>query len=171
MSQPYIGEIRMVGFNFAPIGWAQCDGSLLPISQNEVLFAVLGTTYGGDGQSTFALPDMRGRIPVHQGSGPGLSPRVVGQTFGSESVTLLASQMPAHGHALAAASGGVRSAAASGALLASGESDAWTRAAADGQMAGNALALAGGSQPHENMQPFACVNFIIALWGIFPTSN
>ncbi|MDZ3824356.1 MAG: tail fiber protein [Pseudoxanthomonas sp.] len=169
MSQPYLGEIRMVGFNFAPVGWAHCDGSLLPISQNQALFALIGTTYGGNGQTTFALPDMRGRIPVHQGAGPLLSPRPLGQAFGSETVSLLASQMPAHGHALAAASGGVRSAAASGALLASGESDTWTRATADGLMAANALATAGGSQPHENMQPFACVNFIIALSGIFPT--
>src|SRR3982751_6487214 len=110
MSNPFLGEIRMAGFNFAPRGWAFCAGQLLPISQNDALFALVGTTYGGDGQTTFGMPDLRGRVPINQGQGPGLSNYVMGQMSGTESVTLITAQIPPHSHAINAASGGARSA-------------------------------------------------------------
>ncbi|HEU4612084.1 MAG TPA: tail fiber protein [Kofleriaceae bacterium] len=172
MSQPFIGEIRMVGFNFAPRGWAFCAGQLLPISQYDALFALIGTIYGGDGQSTFALPNMAGRLPVHQGQGPGLSNYVIGEAAGTESVALVAQQIPQHAHSVIAASGGTRSASPSGNMLGSGEADVYTRGtAAPVNMAPNAIAPSGGSQPHDNMQPYLCINFVIALEGIFPSRN
>jgi microcystin-dependent protein len=172
MADPFIGEIRMAGFNFAPSGWAMCEGQLLSIAQNTALFALLGTQFGGNGQTTFALPDLRGRLPIHRGQGPGLSPRSIGEVLGSEQVTLTASQMPGHSHVLAAASDGARTATAAGNLLASGEADLFSRdGGANVAMAADAIAPAGGSQPHANLQPYLCVTFIIALFGIFPPRN
>lgn len=171
MAQPYIGEIRLFAGNFAPVGWAFCDGSILPISQNEALFNLIGTTYGGDGQSTFALPDMRGRVPVHQGQGPGLSLHVIGELAGSEQVTLIPSQLPSHNHVL--------NATTTAASSASGVTGSLTGTAATtnfygstpggGALAPQALANTGGSQPHNNMAPFLGLSFIIALFGIFPS--
>lgn len=172
MSDPFIGEIRMAGFNFAPNGWALCQGQLLSIAQNTALFALLGTQYGGNGQTTFGLPDLRGRLPIHYGQGPGLSQRFIGEVFGEEQVTLTPTQIPGHSHTLVAASDGVRSTAPAGNLLASGEADLYSRdSAAPVAMAATSIGPAGGSQPHGNLQPYLCMNFIIALTGIFPPRN
>jgi microcystin-dependent protein len=172
MSDPFIGEIRMAGFNFAPVGWALCQGQLLSIAQNSALFALLGTQFGGNGQTTFGLPDLRGRLPIHYGQGPGLSPRSMGELFGEEQVILLPAQMPGHSHGLVAATDGERRDSPAGNLLASGEADLYSRAGADPvAMAGTAIGAAGGSQPHGNLQPYLCLNFIIALEGIFPPRN
>lgn len=173
MSSPFIGEIRLVGFNFPPLGWAQCDGQLLPISQNTALFSLLGTQFGGNGVSTFGLPDLRGRVPIHQGQGPGLSPYVMGQMAGSENTTLLASQMPAHNHLINAnTGGGTQASPANGfpAVESTGTSLNYA-AAQDTTMAPPAVSIAGGNQPFSNVQPYLCVNFVIALQGIFPSRN
>ncbi|MGZ8215218.1 MAG: phage tail protein [Methylosarcina sp.] len=175
MSEPFIGEIRMVGFNYAPQGWALCDGQLLSIAQNSALFALLGTTYGGNGQTTFALPDLRGRVPLHPGQGPGLSPYILGQSSGVESVTLTANQMPAHSHAIAANSNPGEVDSPSGNFAAgiadpnSGTPLNAFAASANATMNPTVVGAAGGSQPHTNLQPSLCVNFIIALEGIFPS--
>jgi microcystin-dependent protein len=173
MSQPFVGEIRMFGFNFAPSGWHACDGSLLAISQNEALFALLGTTYGGDGVNTFGLPDFRGRIPIHQGQGPGLSPYVIGQASGSENVTVTVNQMPQHSHVLSAATAGTRTTVPMSNYLGSGEADIYNHdtVAALASLAPNELGISGGSQAHSNLQPLLCVNFSISLFGIFPSRN
>ena len=166
MSNPFVGEIRMFGGNFAPSGWAFCDGQLLPIAEYIALFALLGTTYGGNGQTTFALPDLRARVPVHQGTGPGLSTRVIGEAGGSQQVTLSVQQIPAHTHQMLAARNGERTLSPVGALHAIGEADLFASAAPDALQ--SPLSAVGGSQPHENEQPVRCVNFIISLFGIFP---
>ncbi|MBZ0223839.1 MAG: phage tail protein [Dokdonella sp.] len=172
MSEPFIGEVRMFGFNFAPVGWQFCDGSLLQIADYDALFMLIGTTYGGDGMTTFAVPDLRGRAPLHQGTGFGLTGRVLGEIAGSESVTLSAQQLPAHAHALMAATSGTRSASAAGNMLGSGEADIYNRDNGHNQALSAAqVAASGGSQPHENMQPSLCVNFCISLFGIFPSQN
>lgn len=172
MSNPFLGEIRMVGFYFAPRGWAFCAGQSLSISQNDALYALVGTIYGGDGVTTFRLPDLRGRVPVSQGQGLGLSSYTIGQAAGTESVTLLVTQIPSHSHAIAAASGGTRSANPSGNLLGSGESDMYTHDGANpATLSANTIGVNGGSQPHANMQPYLSVNFIIALEGVFPSRN
>lgn len=172
MSNPFLGEIRMAGFNFAPRGWAYCAGQLLAISQNDALYALVGTTYGGDGVNTFGMPDMRGRLPINQGTGPGLSTYVIGQKAGTESVTLTTSQIPIHSHTINAASGGARSGSPSTTLLGSGEADVYNNdSASTVAMSPNAIAQSGGNQPHDNMQPYLCINFIIALEGIFPSRN
>ena len=167
MSSPYIGEIRMFGGNFAPVGWAFCDGSLLPISENDALFALIGTTYGGDGTNTFALPDLRGRIPVHVG--PGF---VLAQAGGTETVTLTTQQIPQHGH--------VAISSAAGTATANPGNNTWGIAAAntpytdqpfDSQMNAGALSPSGGNQPHDNMMPFLCINFILSLFGTFPSQS
>ncbi|MCU1356488.1 MAG: Tail Collar domain protein [Acidimicrobiales bacterium] len=165
MTEPMIGEIRMVGFTFAPRGWAMCNGQLLPISQNTALFSLLGTTYGGNGQTTFGLPDFRGRMPVHRGQGPGLANRDQGEAAGVEAVTLTTAEIPAHQHAGAASTGDPTSNRATGTAPA--------RGGAYGQPdgAGAAGSLVGGSQPHPNLPPYLVVNFIIALEGIFPSRN
>jgi microcystin-dependent protein len=175
MSEPFIGEIRMVGFTYAPQGWALCDGQLLSIAQNSALFALLGTTYGGNGQTTFALPDLRGRVPLHPGQGPGLSPYVLGQSSGAETVTLTATQIPAHNHTVAANSGSGSAENPVGNFPAAitdpntGAPFNAFAASANGTMNPTAVGIAGGSQPHTNLQPYLCVNFIIALEGIFPS--
>jgi microcystin-dependent protein len=176
MSEPFIGEIRMFGGNFAPRGWAFCDGQLLSIAQNTALFSLLGTTYGGNGQTTFALPDLRGRVPMHWGAGPGLTPRTLGESSGSETVTLLSSQMPAHNHAIGAHSGQGDTFSPEGAVNAAAV-DASQQplniysSSVNATMAAQTVGVAGGSQPHNNMQPFQCVSFIIALEGIFPSRS
>lgn len=167
MGTPYVGEIRMFGGNFAPAGWLFCDGSLISISENETLFQLIGTTYGGDGQETFALPDLRGRIPVHQGNS-----FVIGEMAGVEQVTLTTSQIPSHGHPLLASTSAGSDNNTSGKLLAQSPTvSAYVEAGTDGNLAANAISPVGGSQPHENMQPFLCINFIISLYGIFPSPS
>lgn len=171
MADPFVAEIRIFGFNFAPRGWAFCNGQLLPISQNTALFSLLGTTYGGNGQSNFALPNLQGCAPMHPGQGAGLSLRDLGETGGSETVTLLQSEMPFHDHSLAAQStplggtanptGNTLNRVASGNLYAVSNANLVS-------MAPEALAPAGGSLPHNNMMPYLTANFCIALQGIFP---
>jgi microcystin-dependent protein len=170
MADPFVAEIRIFPFNFAPKGWAWCDGQLLPLSQNTALFSLLGTTYGGDGKSNFALPDLQGRAPMHPGQGPGLSQHFLGETGGSETVTLLQSEMPAHPHGLRAdvvdqADTNVPSPTASYAQSAGGT---LYQSASNAQMAPQALAPAGGDQPHNNLQPYLTFYFNIALQGVFP---
>lgn len=171
MGQPYVGEIRMFAGNFAPAGWAFCNGSLMPIAENETLFNLIGTTYGGDGQQTFALPDLRGRLPMHQGGGPGLSPRVIGELGGSETVTLTSAQMPMHSHALRAASSLASLGAPVGTVLAKTSANSYDTAQPSVPMAASAIPVAGGSQPHTNMAPYCAVNYIISLFGIFPSQT
>ena len=173
MSDPYIGEIRMFGGNFAPQGWAFCDGQLLSISQYDVLFNLIGTTYGGDGVNTFGLPDLRGRIPIHMGTGAGLSPRTIGENGGSEQVTLNSNQLPTHSHPLMGTSSTASLKSPANALLAAPSNIDLYRPTAvpDQNMAANALGRDGGSGPHDNMQPYQCISFIIALEGIYPTQN
>ncbi|MCE3001454.1 MAG: tail fiber protein [Xanthomonadaceae bacterium] len=166
MSEPFIAEIRIVGFNFAPVGWALCDGQLLPISQNTALFSLLGTTFGGNGQTTFALPDLRGRAPMFDGQGPGLPPRVLGERGGTESVTLTVAEMPPHSHPVAVSTAVADRANPVGTRFGSTVDPVYT--AANPGLAAAAQGTAGGSQPHENMQPSLVLNFIIALQGIFP---
>ncbi|MCZ4318149.1 tail fiber protein [Aequorivita viscosa] len=169
--EPFLGEIVMFGGNFAPRGWALCDGQLLPISQNQALFSLLGTTYGGDGRTTFALPELRGRVAMHAGAGPGLSPRPLGQKSGVENVTLTTAQIPAHNHAvvLNAKEEGDKD-NPNGAYIAGDGTNAFG-ATSDIAMAAPQVGNTGGSQDHNNLQPFQCVNYIIALQGIFPSRN
>lgn len=176
MSAYFVGEIRMFGGNFAPAGWAFCDGSLLPISENEVLFNLIGTTYGGDGQSTFALPDLRGRVAVHQGQGPGLSTKVIGEMAGTETVTLSVQQIPAHSHGVQASANPGTSSTPAGNVVANGSSTSINvyRNPADlatSQVTLNAATIAqgGGGQPHDNLQPTLTISYIISLYGIFPS--
>lgn len=165
MAQPYVGELRMFGGNFAPAGWEFCHGQLLPISENEVLFQLIGTTYGGDGQNTFGLPDLRGRLPVHFGGG-----FVLAETGGSEAVTVTVPQIPAHAHGFLASTDGASSPNPAGHVLA--ESVATTPYFAGPPavaLAAQSVLNTGGSQPHSNLQPFLCINYIISLFGIFPS--
>jgi microcystin-dependent protein len=166
MANPYVGEIRLFGGNFAPQGWMFCDGSVLPIAENETLFNLIGTTYGGDGQQTFALPDLRGRVPVHQSAG-----FVIGQVAGVETVTLNAASTPRHTHVLrgssAAATGGVPG----NAVLAATTVASYGPGPATVPMANAAVTPQGGSAPHENMAPFGAVSYIISLFGIFPSQT
>ncbi|HWE63358.1 MAG TPA: tail fiber protein [Chloroflexota bacterium] len=169
MSQSFIGEIRMFGGNFAPVGWAFCDGSLLAIDQNDALFNLIGTTYGGDGQSTFALPNLQGRIPIHQG--PGFT---LGQTGGAETVTLTRNQMPIHTHTAVADSNNATTGSPVGnvwAAVTSNLTKAYATTAGATPMNAGALATVGGSQPHDNMKPYLAVNFIISLFGTFPSQS
>jgi microcystin-dependent protein len=162
---PYVGEIRIFAGNFAPSGWMFCDGQLLPISQNETLFQLIGTTYGGDGQSTFALPDLRGRLPLHQGNN-----FLLAETGGAEEITLTTQQIPAHTHALMASTGpGTQNAPANSVTAASPSVTLYVGDVPDSNMAPNAVSATGGSQPHTNFQPYLCVNFIISLFGLFPS--
>jgi microcystin-dependent protein len=174
MSEPFIGEIRMVGFNFAPRGWALCNGQLLPIASNEALFSLLGTIYGGDGRTTFGLPNLQGRVPMHQGAGAGLTPRVIGETAGQEAVTLLESQLPAHTHKARASSLKGNTNSPVGRVWskdAGVQSATYTSSAADADMGPSAIASAGGGAPHDNMPPYLVVNFVIALQGIYPARD
>jgi microcystin-dependent protein len=168
MGQPYIGEIRIFAGNFPPNGWLFCDGQTLSISDNDALFALIGTTYGGDGESTFNLPDLRGRIPIHQAAN-----YTLGQPGGTEVVTLTVNQMAAHPHNLMAAQSPGNQNAPSGSLLAEspGGVKPYIEGPAQTPMSNAAVVPVGGSQPHENCQPFLCVNFIISLFGIFPQQS
>lgn len=169
MPAPFVGEIRIFAGNFAPTGWAFCNGQLLPISQNTALFSILGTTYGGDGRSTFALPDLQGRVPMQPGQGLGLTPRLLGEKLGSETHTLTVPEVPAHTHALSANSGNGNDDAPGGRVMARSPAGIPQFAAApDAVMSAGAVAAAGGGQPHNNMQPYLALNFIICLSGIFP---
>ena len=170
MADPFVAEVRIFPFNFAPKGWAFCQGQLLPLSQNTALFSLLGTTYGGDGKSTFALPNMEGNACMHPGQGPGLSLHDLGETGGSQTVTLLESEIPAHAHA-------VRASTDDADLKAPSSNRSWARgnpgfiyfnAAPNVAMSDQALAPAGGAQPHNNLQPYLTLNFCIALQGVYP---
>jgi len=167
MAQPYVGEIRMFGGNFAPAGWMFCEGQLLPISEYETLFNLIGTTYGGDGQSTFALPDLRGRVPLHFGNGFTLA-----ETGGVETVTLTASQIPAHAHAMLATTSASNDANAANNLASQASAFfPYSNVNPTATMAAQAISATGGSQPHNNFQPYLCVDFIISLFGIFPSQT
>jgi len=171
MSDPFVGEIRIFGFNFAPTGWALCNGQLMPISQNTALFSLLGTMYGGDGKSSFALPNLQGSAPLNQGQGPGLAPRAIGERGGESSVTLIQSEMPLHSHPIACDSGTAANAAPTSGMWATtgrGRPMPYSSNAPNTPMSGQALAVAGGGQPHNNMPPYLALNFCIALQGIFP---
>ena len=177
MSSPYIGEIRMFGGSFAPVGWAMCAGQLMPISENDALFTLIGTTYGGDGQETFGLPDLQGRVPVHTGGALGY---VLGEKGGVESVTLTTQQIPIHTHApTAVAGGGGGTTNVPGATTVLADANTTTTntylnpfAGANQIQLNNAsIGIAGGSQPHDNFQPTLCLTYIISLFGIFPTQN
>ncbi len=171
MADPFVAEIRIFPFNFAPKGWAWCDGQLLPLSQNTALFSLLGTTYGGNGKSNFALPDLQGRAPMHPGQGPGLSLHDLGETGGSETVSLLESEIPAHAHALRAASdfADLQTPSPARSLARSQNANAYRNTAQSlTALSPSALAPAGGDQPHNNMQPYLTFYFNIALQGVFP---
>lgn len=176
MSDPFLGQIIMFGGNFAPRGWALCDGQLLPISQYSALFSILGTTYGGDGRTTFALPDMRGRVSIHAGNGPGLSDYQLGQKGGSETNTLTTNQLPSHNHHLNIYNGQGSSPEGSNKTLAGTGTTVppegtWTDNSPNATAESNAVASTGGGQPVNNIQPYLTVNYIIALQGVFPSRS
>jgi microcystin-dependent protein len=174
MSEPFIATIIMFGGNFNPRGWALCNGQLLSIAQNTALFSILGTTYGGNGQTTFGLPDLRGRVPIHPGQGPGLSPYSLGQVSGTESITLNVNQMPSHNHNVAPFSNSSEGGAATpaGGFMGKTGGDAIYAPAHDNTpMGATPSSMTGGNQPTTIIQPYLCVNFIIALEGIFPSRN
>jgi microcystin-dependent protein len=177
MSNPFVAEIRIFPFTFAPKGWAFCDGQLLPISQNTALFSLLGTTYGGDGKSTFALPDLQGAAPMQQGQGSGLSQRFLGEMSGVETVTLLTSEMPVHNHSMMAHSTAGTNANVSNAVLANaswvsgtsfGAVNAYSTTVPADTLMSQTLAISGGSLPHNNLQPYLTLNFCIAMQGVYP---
>jgi microcystin-dependent protein len=174
MSEPFLGEIRMTGWNFASRGWALCNGQLMSIAQNTALFSLLGTTYGGDGITTFALPNLQGRVPIHQGQGPGLTNRTIGEVGGAESVTLLQTQMPAHNHLVSASQSA--DGTSPGNSFPGNDSRGTPlnvyNSTSDGTVMNPAMiSSSGGNQPHDNMQPYLCVSFMIALEGIFPSRS
>jgi microcystin-dependent protein len=178
MSNPFVAEIRIFPFNFAPKGWAFCDGQLLPLSQNTALFSLLGTTYGGDGKSNFALPNMQGNAPMHPGQGPGLSLHDLGEMSGTETITLLESEIPPHSHSLAASPNQASAANPTSNTLAKGFWDTgqgqtgavnlYSTQPPTVTLSGNAIGPAGGNQPHNNLMPYLTLNFCIALQGVFP---
>ena len=172
MSNPYIGEIRMFGGNFAPAGWAFCAGQLMPISENDALFTLIGTTYGGDGQETFGLPNLSGRTPVHMGQGPTISQTyVIGEMAGVESVTLTTQQIPIHNHAfLPSTTISAETNPTNNVISQSSQATIYISDQPNVNMA-NRVGPTGGSQPHENMQQYLCIQYIISLFGIFPTQN
>jgi microcystin-dependent protein len=177
MTEPYVGEIKLFAGSFAPAGWAMCQGQLMPISENDTLFNLIGTTYGGDGQQTFGLPDLQGRLPVHMGQGPGISQNyVIGEKGGVESVTLSLQQIPIHNHSMLATAanqqlGPLNAYFANATSSQSGVNTYSNAAAADTALVGTSLQPVGGSQPHDNMQPTLGISYIISLFGIFPTQN
>lgn len=171
MSDPFVAEIRIFGFNFAPRGWAMCDGQLLPVSQNTALFSLLGTTYGGDGRTTFALPNLQARAPMQPGQGPGLSHHDLGESGGNESVTLVESEIPSHSHSLSgkAQFGNAPSPSERAFARPYGGGSLYSDSSGMTQMSSQALAPAGGDLPHNNMQPFLTMNFCMAMQGVFPS--
>jgi len=176
MSQPYVGEIRMFGGNFAPAGWMFCSGQLLPISENETLFNLIGTTYGGDGESTFQLPDLQSRVPLHAGTGQDGIGYILGESGGVESVTLSTNQIPIHNHPLTVTNSGQVLPPATNTIIATPTGgpqgvQTFVAAAADTPLSNTSIQPAGGSQPHENMQQYLVINFIISLFGIYPSPN
>lgn len=175
MSDPFIAEIRIFGGNYAPRGWARCEGQILPIAQNTALFSLIGTIYGGNGQTTFALPDLRGRAPMQFGQGPGLSDRVLGEQDGAENVTLLSTQMAAHSHSpMGSPAVGSQGAAAGGTWASSASGRTPTplyQNVKDTAMRSDLVSFAGGNLPHNNMQPYLAITFIIALEGVYPPSS
>lgn len=168
MADPFLAEIRIFTGNYAPSGWAMCDGQLLPLLQNVALFSLLGTTYGGNGSTNFALPDLRGRAPLHEGQGPGLTNRPLGGSGGEEQVTLTDNTLPAHGHNLYAVNGAADSTQPQGRLPARTREDAYTQAGQLNAMSSATVGVSGSSQGHNNMQPYLTLNFIIALQGVYP---
>ena len=173
MGAPFVGEIRMFGGSFNPNGWAFCNGALMPISQNDTLFNLIGTTYGGDGQSTFGLPDLQGRIPLHMGNDPQTGTTFqIGEKAGVESVTLTTQQIPIHNHAFVATTDNGTATSPTGNLLAAnGQLKNFSMFPPTAAQNNNALQPAGGSQPHDNMMPYLCVTFVISLFGVYPTQN
>jgi len=174
MGEPFIGEIRMFGGNFPPSGWAFCNGQTIPISENDALFTLIGTTYGGDGQETFNLPDLQGRIPIHAGTAQSGTTYQIGEKAGVETVTLTVQQIPGHNHVpLATTDPGDQSTPVNNFWSATFTGDQIYDPAptAGGNMNNTLIALAGGSQPHENLAPYLCISFIISLFGVFPTQN
>ena len=175
MGQPYIGEIRMFAGNFAPVGWEHCNGQLMPISENDALFTLIGTTYGGDGESTFALPNLQSRVPIHSGTGPDGTTYQLSETAGTEQVTLTVNQIPAHTHPQVVAQVPGSSQSPSGKVLALPQSSqtgiVFWGSDSVATMSNQAAQPAGGSQPHENMQPYVVVNFIMSMFGIFPQQS
>lgn len=173
MAQPYVGEIRMFAGNFAPNGWMFCEGQTLPISENEVLFQLIGTTYGGDGEETFNLPNLASRVPIHMGTGPDGTTYQLGEMAGTEQETLTVQQIPNHTHPLTASSAAGDQVSPIGSVLATTGQGIFLyyEGAVDANLNAQSITPAGGSQPHENTQPFLCVNFIISLFGIFPSQT
>ena len=173
MGEPYVGEIRMFGGSFAPAGWAMCQGQLMPISENDTLFNLIGTTYGGDGQETFGIPDLQGRVPLHAGQGPGLSQTYqIGEKAGVESVTITAQTLPIHNHSFLASINAATSTDPTNQVIAqTSQIHLFTQDVTNRQMNANSLTPVGGSQPHENIQPYLAISFIISLFGVFPTQT
>ncbi|MEY2562618.1 MAG: hypothetical protein QOH88_811 [Verrucomicrobiota bacterium] len=171
MSQPYIGEIRMFGGSFAPAGWAFCDGQLMAISENDALFTLLGTTYGGDGEETFGIPDLRGRVPLHAGTGPKGTTYTQGEMAGVESVTLSVQQIASHNHPMLATNDIPVTNSPQDNLTGQAAAKFYRAGAPSVTLNPQMIGPAGGSQPHENLQPYSCINFIISLFGIFPTQT
>jgi len=171
MSEPFLAEVRIVGFNFAPRGWAFCDGQILPINQNQSLYSLLGTTYGGDGRTTFALPDLRGRTPIHVGRSDGGSDHREGQKSGEETHTLSINEIPQHRHIMRATNSAAGSTDPANHVLAQATRDTYRDTTNLGNMGAGTLANTGGGQAHDNMQPYLALNFCIALQGLFPSRN
>ncbi len=173
MGQPYVGEIRMFAGNFAPNGWMFCEGAPLPISENEVLFQLIGTTYGGDGESTFNLPNLASRVPIHMGTGPDGTTYQIGEMAGTEQETLTIQQIPNHSHPLTGSTDVAQDVSPAGKVVgqAGGSALPYIQDVTDSAMSSQAIQAAGGSQPHENTQPFLCINFIISLFGVFPSQT
>lgn len=172
MSEPYIGEIRMVGFSFPPVGWSMCDGQLIPISQNDALFTLIGTTYGGDGQETFALPNLQSRVPVHMGTLSGTTTVFpISEMAGTEEVTLTTQQIPVHTHALLGSEGAADQLPITNNVPGEATKRFYVSPTTVTAMGANSIGPTGGSQPHENMQPFLVITFIISLFGLFPQQN
>ncbi len=170
MAEPFVGQLKAFGFTYAPRGWARCDGSLLAISQNDALFSLLGTMYGGDGRTTFGLPDLRGRVSLHTGTGPGLTPRRMGQKGGAEQVTLNVTQLPSHRHTVSGDSSEANSVSPANRVPATAASAIY-QSTPDAPMNANMLGQTGGTRPHNNMEPYLVINWCIALVGIYPSRS